>query len=83
MGVIGDMIDDVVASCPVQPIVVDPCAGTGVTLSAAKLRGLGVIGWEKDPQTFAYAARVIAGQGYGDPRQSDLGLELKQGTLAT
>lgn len=81
MKTIGEMIDDMVASCPVPPIVVDPCAGTGVTLAAAKLRGLGAIGWEKDPKTYAYAARVIAAQGHEDPQQSDLHLELEQGTL--
>lgn len=83
MKTIGEIISDMAASCPVPPIVVDPCAGTGVTLSAAKLRGLGTIGWEKDPKTHAYAARVIAGQGHDDPQQSDLGLELGQGTLST
>ena len=76
MRTIGEMIDDMVASCEETPIVVDPCAGTGVTLAAAKLRGLGAIGWEKDPETHAYAARIIAGQGHDDPHQGDLRLEL-------
>ncbi len=76
MKTIGEMIDDMVASCDEPPIVVDPCAGTGVTLMAAKLRGLAAIGWEKDPKTHAYAARVIAAQGHDDPNQVDMGLEL-------
>ena len=54
------------------PIVVDPCAGTGTTLIAARVVGLDSIGWERDPKTYAYARRVIEGKGFEVPGQMDL-----------
>lgn len=59
-----EIIRDLVASCRNgSPIVVDPCAGTGVTLIAAKAEGLSSIGWERDPKTHAWALDVIRGMG--------------------
>ncbi len=55
-----------------SPIVVDPCAGTGTTLIAARVCGLDSIGWEKDAKTYAYARRVIDGQGFDVPGQRNL-----------
>ena len=78
--VLAEMIADMVISCTHTPVVVDPCAGTGTTLMAARALGLNAIGWERDPETFEYAQRVIRGRGFGVEGQGDLQMELRDGS---
>lgn len=74
------MIADMRASIDrdTPPVVVDPCAGTGTTLMAARTLGLPSIGWERDEKTYLYARRVIDGLGFAVEGQSDLQLQMDQ-----
>lgn len=75
--VLMEMITDMRLSCTRVPTVVDPCAGTGTTLMAARALGLNAIGWERDAETYEYARRVIAGRGFAVEGQADLQLGLE------
>ncbi len=59
-----EVISDLWKSCANGcGLVVDPCAGTGMILQAARLEGLESIGWEIDPGTHAYAQQLLEGKG--------------------
>ncbi len=75
--VLQEMIRDMAVSCNREPVVVDPCAGTAVTLMAARVLGLHAIGWERDPETWQYAIRVLQGRGYDVEGQGDLQVSLE------
>lgn len=75
--VLTEMLGDMEISCTRPPVVVDPCAGTGTTLMAARALGLNAIGWERDLKTFEYAQRVIQGQGLSVDGQGDLQMKIE------
>ena len=53
-------------------LVMDPYAGTGTTLIAARMQGRPSIGAEIDPDTYAMAQRRIAGVARVAPEQREL-----------
>lgn len=75
--VLAEMIADMVISSERTPVIVDPCAGTGTTLVAARSMGLNAIGWERDGETWNYAQRVISGRGLEIEGQVDLQIGLE------
>lgn len=70
--VLEQILDDLIATMGTGIVVVDPCAGTGVTLQAARTRGLAAIGWERDKETHAWALDVISGRGATSADQTQL-----------
>jgi len=54
--------------------ILDPFAGSGTTLLAARRLGRNAIGWERDPEIYEHARRGLAGEGRAEPDERQVPL---------